>query len=78
MVMTRGMILATLKDYANPDTKLSRLVKEGKYFPLGKGPYIKPARYWGATDLSVSYKPLPKGKYLPSFTRRDNFVSGLA
>ena len=57
--MTRGMILATLKDYANPDTKLSRLVKEGKYFPLGKGLY--------ETDKSVAPQYLAGFIYGPSY-----------
>ena len=39
MVKTTAMILNELKAYANPKTKLSRMVQSGDYFPIVKGLY---------------------------------------
>ena len=39
MLKTQSMLLAELDDYANPKTKLSRLVKQNYYFPIVKGLY---------------------------------------
>lgn len=39
MIKTTAMILSELKAYANPKTKLSRMVQSGNYFPIVKGLY---------------------------------------
>ena len=39
MIKTTDMILEELQSYANPKTKLSRMVKQGKYFQIARGLY---------------------------------------
>lgn len=39
MIKTTAILLNDLKTYANPQTKLSRLVKAGEYIPIVKGLY---------------------------------------
>lgn len=39
MLKTQSMLMDELKAYANPKTKLSRLVKENVYFPIVRGLY---------------------------------------
>lgn len=39
MIRTSAMLLEELKDYASPVSKLSRMVKEGKYIRIVKGLY---------------------------------------
>ncbi|WP_425756007.1 type IV toxin-antitoxin system AbiEi family antitoxin domain-containing protein [Ihubacter sp. rT4E-8] len=39
MIQTTSMLLTQLQDYANPNTKLSRLVKNGNYYPIVNGLY---------------------------------------
>lgn len=39
MIKTTNMLLEELHTYANPKTKLSRLVKQGEYFQISKGIY---------------------------------------
>lgn len=39
MIKTSDMIWEDLKNYANPKSKLSRMVKQGKYFRITKGLY---------------------------------------
>lgn len=39
MIKTTGMILDDLSSYSNPKTKLSRMVKDGIYFPIIRGLY---------------------------------------
>lgn len=39
MIQTTSMLLTQLQDYANPNTKLARLVKAGNYYPIVNGLY---------------------------------------
>lgn len=39
MIKITDMILEELQSYANPKTKLSRMVKQGKYFQIARGLY---------------------------------------
>lgn len=39
MIKTTNMLLAELEDYANPEMKLSRMVRRGEVFPIVKGLY---------------------------------------
>lgn len=39
MIKTTNMLLEELHAYANPKTKLSRMVKQGEYFQITKGIY---------------------------------------
>ena len=39
MIQTYDMLMEELNDYANPKTKIGRLVKEGKYTPIVRGLY---------------------------------------
>lgn len=39
MIKTTSMLLEELNSYSNPKAKLSRMVKQGAYFPITKGLY---------------------------------------
>ena len=53
------MILEELQSYANPKTKLSRMVKQGKYFQIARGLY--------ETDKNVPGHLLAGSIYGPSY-----------
>lgn len=59
MIKTTDMMLEELKSYANPRAKLSRMVKQGKCFPITRGLY--------ETDRSVSGHLLSGSIYGPSY-----------
>lgn len=59
MIKTTAMLLEELHSYANPKTKLSRLVKQGKIYPIARGLY--------ETDRSVSGHLLAGSIYGPSY-----------
>lgn len=59
MIKTTDMLLEELKSYANPRSKLSRMVKQGGYFPIIKGLY--------ETDKKVSGHLLAGSIYGPSY-----------
>lgn len=64
MIKTTEMLLAELKNYANPTTKLARMVKQNKYFPIVKGlyetdrttpPYLLAGSIYGPSYISFEY-----------------------
>ena len=59
MIKTTDMILEELQSYANPKTKLSRMVKQGKYFQIARGLY--------ETDKNVPGHLLAGSIYGPSY-----------
>ncbi len=59
MIYTTSMILEELHDYSNPRTKLSRLVREQKYFSIINGLY--------ETEKNVSGHLLAGSIYGPSY-----------
>lgn len=59
MIKTTDMILEELQSYANPKTKLSRIVKQGKYFQIARGLY--------ETDKNVPGHLLAGSIYGPSY-----------
>ena len=59
MIKTTDMILEELQSYANPKTKLSRMVKKGKYFQIARGLY--------ETDKNVPGHLLAGSIYGPSY-----------
>ena len=59
MIKTTDMILEELQSYANPKTKLSRMVKLGKYFQIARGLY--------ETDKNVPGHLLAGSIYGPSY-----------
>lgn len=59
MIRTTNMLLDELKDYANPKARLSRMVKQGKYFQIVKGLY--------ETDKNISGHLLAGSIYGPSY-----------
>lgn len=59
MIKTTDMILEELQSYANPKTKLSRMVKQGKYFQIARGLY--------ETDKNVPGYLLAGSIYGPSY-----------
>ena len=73
---TTDMILEELQSYANPKTKLSRMVKQGKYFQIARGLYetdknVSEAVY---TITSATFEKKKKKKYetaFGTFTYRD-------
>lgn len=67
MIKTTAMILDELESYGNPVTKLSRLVKNGQYFPIVKGLY--------ETDCKVPGYLLAGSIYGPSYISFDYALS---
>ena len=59
MIKTTPMLLNELNHYARPDSKLGRMVKDGKLFPITRGLY--------ETDHSVPGYLLAGCKYGPSY-----------
>lgn len=59
MIKITDMILEELQSYANPKTKLSRMVKQGKYFQIARGLY--------ETDKNVPGHLLAGSIYGPSY-----------
>ncbi|MCD8148148.1 MAG: hypothetical protein LUE92_00980 [Clostridiales bacterium] len=59
MIRTTNMLLEELSSYANPKSKLSRMVKNGECFPVTKGLY--------ETDRNVSPHLLAGSIYGPSY-----------
>ena len=59
MIKTTDMILEELQSYANPKTKLSRMVKQRKYFQIARGLY--------ETDKNVPGHLLAGSIYGPSY-----------
>ncbi|MCD7822680.1 MAG: hypothetical protein LUG86_01470 [Oscillospiraceae bacterium] len=59
MIKTTDMLLEELKDYANPKSKLSRMVKSGEVFPIVKGLY--------ETDRNTPAHLLAGSIYGPSY-----------
>lgn len=59
MIKTTDMLLEELSSYANPKSKLSRMVKNGECFPVTKGLY--------ETDRNVSPYLLAGSIYGPSY-----------
>ena len=59
MIKTTAMILEEINEYASPKTKLSRMVKQGKYIPVVRGLY--------ETDGSVPGYLLAASIYGPSY-----------
>lgn len=59
MIKTTDMIMEELQSYANPKTKLSRMVKQGKYFQIARGLY--------ETDKNVPGHLLAGSIYGPSY-----------
>lgn len=59
MIKTTDMLLEELSSYANPKTKLSRMVKNGQCFPIVKGLY--------ETDKNTSAHLLAGSIYGPSY-----------
>ena len=57
MIKTTEMILEELHTYANPKTKLSRLVRQGKYFSVSKGLYETDAHVPGHLLAGSIYGP---------------------
>ena len=67
MIKTTEMILQELKEYSNPLNKLSRMIKQGKYFPIVKGLY--------ETDRTVPGYLLAGSIYGPSYISFDYALS---
>lgn len=63
MIKTTDMLLETLNSYANPKSKLSRMVKNGECFPITKGLY--------ETDRNVPAYLLAGSIYGPSYISFD-------
>ncbi|MCD7731928.1 MAG: hypothetical protein LUH56_00605 [Oscillospiraceae bacterium] len=59
MIKTTDMLLEKLKDYANPKSKLSRMVRNGEVFPIVKGLY--------ETDRNTPAHLLAESIYGPSY-----------
>ena len=59
MIKTTDMLLEELKDYANPKSKLSRMVRNGEVFPIVKGLY--------ETDRNTPAHLLAGSIYGPSY-----------
>ena len=59
MIKTTNVLLEELKEYANPNAKLSRMVKQGIYIPIVKGLY--------ETDRNVPAHLLAGSIYGPSY-----------
>ncbi|MCD7847299.1 MAG: hypothetical protein LUG49_04635 [Oscillospiraceae bacterium] len=59
MIKTTDMLLEELKSYANPKSKLSRMVKNGEVFPIVKGLY--------ETDRNTPAHLLAGSIYGPSY-----------
>ena len=59
MLKTQSMLIGELQNYANPKTKLARLVKEKVYFPVVKGLY--------ETNPNISGYLLAGSIYGPSY-----------
>lgn len=57
MIQTTSMILEQLQDYANPRTKLSRLVREKKYFSIINGLYETEEKVAGHLLAGSIYGP---------------------
>lgn len=59
MIKTTAMLLEELKEYSNPKSKLSRMVRQGQYIPIVRGLY--------ETDRNVSAHLLAGSIYGPSY-----------
>ncbi len=59
MIKTTAMIMDELKEYASPKSKLTRMVKNGEYFPIVRGLY--------ETDPNVAGHLLAGSIYGPSY-----------
>ena len=46
-----------LQNYANPMTKISRLIKDGTYIPINRGLYVKEKNIPGYVLVGVIYGP---------------------
>ena len=66
MIKTTAMILEEINEYASPKTKLSRMVKQGKYIPVVRGLY--------ETDGSVPGYLLAASIYGPSYRLSMRFL----
>ena len=67
MIKTAAMLLDELGDYANPHTKISRMVEKGELFPIVKGLY--------ETDRHVPPHLLAGSIYGPSYISFDYALS---
>ncbi len=67
MIKTTNMLLEELSSYANPKSKLSRMVKNGECFPITKGLY--------ETDRNVPAYLLAGSIYGPSYISFDYALS---
>lgn len=67
MIKTTAMLLDELGDYANPHTKISRMVEKGELFPIVKGLY--------ETDRHVPPHLLAGSIYGPSYISFDYALS---
>ena len=59
MIKTTNMLLEELGNYSNPKTRLSRMVKQKKIFPITRGLY--------ETDRNVPGYLLAGSIYVPSY-----------
>ena len=67
MIVTTAILLEQLNEYANPAGKLSRLVRDGTYYPIVKGLY--------ETDNGISGYLLASSIYGPSYLSFDFALS---
>ena len=63
MIYTTNILLESLDKYANPATKLSRMVRDGMYFPITRGLY--------ETNRAVPSHLLASSIYGPSYISFD-------
>lgn len=57
VLYTTDMLRDQLQNYANPMTKISRLIKDGTYIPINRGLYVKEKNIPGYVLAGAIYGP---------------------